>query len=442
MNPTESKGRSDIGTLTRQLAQSQKVQSELDRHVFNLKTLYDVSKDIFSSTDSAAIMRNFLLMVMGNFGVAEGVIMYFKDGEPEAAQLSAVGLPAEAIKDLKSCLQQAFAGDRGPTNGRESPDGAILGPVCAPLAILFPFTVDEGVAGALGLGPKLVDAHYNDNDRELITTLVNNLSIALKNARSVEKIKNLNQDLETKNVQLEKALRELKASLRKVEILESIKSNLCKFVPTAVMRLMEKSPGGEIQKAEKRDISVLFLDIEGYVRITEQLGATEVNTLTRRYFSVFMDAIYQNNGDVVETAGDGLMVLFMAEDPTRHALEAVQAAVTIRQKTQHINAESKLGREPVIINMGISSGSALVGASKFESYTGGRWTYAAQGTTTNVAARLCDKAQGGEILVSPDTARRTQGAFGYRRLGPVQLKNLSEEVEVFALKTVFGSHDQ
>jgi class 3 adenylate cyclase len=149
-----------------------------------------------------------------------------------------------------------------------------------------------------------------------------------------------------------------------------------------------------------------------------------------------MDAIYQNNGDVVETAGDGLMVLFMAEDPTRHALEAVQAAVTIRQKTQHINAESKLGREPVIINMGISSGNALVGASKFESYTGGRWTYAAQGTTTNVAARLCDKAQGGEILVSPDTARRTQGVFGYRRLGPVQFKNLSEEVEVFALKTV------
>ncbi len=436
MSPAESKGRPDIGTLTRQLAQSQKVQLELDRRVFNLKTLYDVSKDIFSSTDSAAIMRNFLLMVMGNFGVAEGVVMYFNDGELEGAQLSAVGLPSEAIKGLKSCLQRAFADDRRPTNGRESPDGAILDPVCAPLAILFPFTVDDRFAGALGLGPKLIGAHYSDNDRELITTLVNNLSIALKNARSVEEINKLNQDLEAKNVQLKKALGELKTSLRKVEILESIKSNLCKFVPTAVMRLMDKSPGGEIQKAQKRDISVLFLDIEGYVRITEQLGATEVNTLTRRYFSVFMDAIYQNNGDVVETAGDGLMVLFMAEDPSRHALEAVQAAATIKQKTQHINAESKLGREPVIINMGISSGSALVGASKFESYTGGRWTYAAQGTTTNVAARLCDKAQGGEILVAPDTARRTQGVFAYRRLGPVQFKNLSEEVEVFALNTV------
>ena len=433
MSPSKSKDRPNTGESKHPLVQSPKVQLELDRRIFNLKTLYDVSKDLFSSTDSADIIRNFLLMVMGNFGVAKGVIMYLGDGRPEAAQISAVGLPSETIVGLRSCLQQVFAHDRGPTNGRESSDGAILDPDCVPLAIIFPFSIDNRVAGALGLGPKLTDARYNDNDRELISTLVNNLSIALKNARSVEEIKNLNQDLEAKNVQLEQALRELKASLRKVEILESIKSNLCKFVPTAVMRLMEKSSEGEIQKADKRDISILFLDIEGYVRITEQLGATEVNTLTRRYFSVFMDAIYQNNGDVVEPAGDGLMVLFMADDPARHALEAVQAATMIRQKTQIINEESKLEREPVMINMGVSSGSALVGASKFDSYTGGRWTYAAHGMTTNVAARLCDRARGGEILVSRDTARRTRGAFAYRRVGPVKLKNLSEEVEVFAL---------
>jgi class 3 adenylate cyclase len=226
---------------------------------------------------------------------------------------------------------------------------------------------------------------------------------------------------------------ELKAALRKVEILESIKSNLCKFVPTAVTRLMESSPKGEIQEAHERDISVLFLDIEGYTRITEELGATEVNSLTEKYFSVFMDAIYQNNGDVVETAGDGLMVLFMTEDATRHALEAIQAAATIRDKAQCINNECTLGRDPVIINMGISSGRAFVGASKFESYTGGRWAYTSHGTTTNIAARLCGQAKGGAILVSRDTAMRTHQSFAYERLGPFKLKNLSEEIEVFAL---------
>jgi class 3 adenylate cyclase len=436
MSPSELKDHPDIDELMHQLAQSQNVQLELDRRIFNLKTLYDVSRDIFSSTDSAAIMRSFLLMVMGNFGVAEGVVMLFGGGGREAAQCATVGLQTEDLGGLRPCLQKVFTDGGNPINGGHAADGAILDPGCDPLAIIFPFAVDGHVVGALGLGPKLIDEHYNENDRELIKTLVNNLSIALQNARSVEEIKNLNRDLEAKNVQLERALGELKAALRKVEILEGIKANLCKFVPTAVSRLMECSPGGEIQDAEERDVSVLFLDIEGYTRITEELGAIEVNALTERYFSVFMDAIYQNNGDVVETAGDGLMVLFMANEASRHALEAVQAAVTIRQKAQRINDECTLGRDPVIINMGISSGQAFVGASKFDSYTGGRWTYTSHGTTTNVAARLCGQARGGEILVSRDTAKRTHGSFAYQSIGPVKLKNLSAEVEVFALKTI------
>jgi len=149
---------------------------------------------------------------------------------------------------------------------------------------------------------------------------------------------------------------------------------------------------------------------------------------------VFMDAIYQNNGDVVETAGDGLMVLFMTDDPAKHALEALRAATTIREKTNSINSECTLERDPVIINIGICSGRAFVGASKFESYTGGRWTYTSHGTTTNVAARLCDLASGGAILVSRDTAVRTHHSFAYRSLGSFKLKNLSEEIEVFALE--------
>jgi class 3 adenylate cyclase len=433
MSPSQLENPPEIYELRCQLEQSESVQLELDRRIFNLKTLYDVSKDIFSSVDSEVILRNFLLMVMGNFGVAEGAVMLFNGQGREAAHFISVGVQQDDMSALQHDLQQILSEDSGRQPQKASPDGAILAPDCDPLDIIFPFAVDTQLNGALGLGPKLIDEHFNENDRELIKTLVNNLSIALQNARSIEEIKNLNRDLEAKNVQLEQAMKELRAALRKVEILESIKSNLCKFVPTAVTRLMESSPSGEIQEARERDISVLFLDIEGYTRITEEIGATEVNTLTEKYFSVFMDAIYQNNGDVVETAGDGLMVLFMNEDPTQHALEAVRTAETIRVKARCINNECTLGRDPVIINIGICSGRAFVGASKFDSYTGGRWAYTSHGTTTNVAARLCGQATGGAILVSRDTAVRTHTSFAFERLGPVKLKNLSEEIEVFAL---------
>ena len=80
-------------------------------------------------------------------------------------------------------------------------------------------------------------------------------------------------------------------------------------------------------------------------------------------------------------------------------------------------------------------GPRLSGATKFGRCAGaGPSSPTTQ--STNVAAGLCDRARGGEILVAPDTARRTQGAFAYRRLGPVKFKNMSEEFEVFALKRV------
>jgi class 3 adenylate cyclase len=302
------------------------------------------------------------------------------------------------------------------------------------LEFLLSFTVQADCPGILGLGPKLTDEPFDKNDQELLDTLVNNLVVALNNARSFEEIKNLNLDLEAKNVQLKKALKELKAALRKVEILESIKANLCKFVPTTITRMVEKSPTADILEATERDVTVLFLDIEGYTKITEELGAIEVNALVEKYFSVFMDAIYKNNGDVVETAGDGLMVLFLTDDEITSAVEAVRAAQIIREKACLINEDSCLDSQPLVINMGICSGRAFVGASKFESYTGSRWTYAAHGTITNVAARICGQASGGAVLISKSTAERTKEHFSFKPLGKFSLKNLSEEVDIFELQ--------
>ena len=205
-------------------------------------------------------------------------------------------------------------------------------------------------------------------------------------------------------------------------------------MPNTVTRLIEKSPASDILEAKERDVTVLFLDIEEYTKITENVGASEVNALVERYFSVFMDAIYENNGDVVETAGDGLMVLFLTEDDAIHALEAVQAAQTIKEKACWINDDCKLDSQPLVINIGICSGEAFVGAAKFESYTGSRWAYTSHGNTTNIAARICAQATGGEVLASRSTVERVKDKFAFKTLGHFSLKNLSEEVEIFALQ--------
>jgi len=427
----------ELKRLREALQESEHVQTELDRRIFYLKTLYDVSKDIFSSVESEKILRSFLLMAMGNFGVTQGFILGINSPDRGIRHFVEVGLEEDQVAGLKSGIELLLKQDvfsRFPVNEMDFSRQDFLP---KSMAFIQGFTVGADSPGIFGLGAKLIGEPYDENDAELLDTLVNNLIVALKNARSFEEIKTLNRNLEAKNAELKKALKELKAAMRKVEILEGIKADLCKFVPNTVTRMIETSPTGDILEAKERDISVLFLDIEGYTKITENVGATEVNALVEKYFSVFMDAIFENNGDVVETAGDGLMVLFLTEDDAVHALEAVRAAKTIKEKACLINDDCGLDSKPLVplvINIGICSGQAFVGAAKFESYTGSRWAYTSHGNTTNIAARICGKATGGQILASRSTVERVSEKFSFEPLGAFALKNLTEEVEIFALK--------
>ncbi len=421
----------EIESLRASLKKAEGVQAELDRRVFDLKTLYDVSKDIYGSVETETILRNFLLMTMGNFGVIEGFLMLIDLPTKEISQFVSIGMQNSDVASLKKSIRQLlFQGDlqswieKDATTDRDGFFPSNVG-------FSLPFTVEPDCPGLVGLGSKLVKEPFNENDKELLDTLVNNLVVALKNARSFEQIKLLNEDLQAKNIQLESTLNDLKKALRKVEILEDVKANLSKFVPNTVTRLIEKSPNGIIPESKEQDVSVLFLDIEGYTKMCEELEGTEVNDVIEHCFSVFMDAIFANNGDVNETAGDGLMVLFLNEDKMTNALEAVRTALKIEEEAARIKSEFKGLSAPLIINMGINSGPALVGAAKFDSYTGSRWTYTARGLVTNVAARIGAQASNGKILLSKTTADRVKAHFSLNSLGGFSLKNVTGEIEIF-----------
>jgi class 3 adenylate cyclase len=83
--------------------------------------------------------------------------------------------------------------------------------------------------------------------------------------------------------------------------------------------------------------------------------------------------------------------------------------------------------------MGINSGLALVGSTRFEGLHGTRWTFTASGPVTNLAARLAGIAEAGHILLGPETARRLEGRYHLQRLGRECLKNIAEAVDVHHL---------
>ncbi|MBT8371859.1 MAG: hypothetical protein KJO34_12915 [Deltaproteobacteria bacterium] len=428
MDPQE-----EIKHLQESLEQAENVQAELDLRVFNLKTLYDISKDIFGSVELETIIRNFLLMTMGNFGVMEGCVLLLDESTKSSNQFVSIGFQdadQEALENGGIQLLNQADLEASPDKFEGSARQKYLPPA---VEFALPFALTPDCPGLLGLGSKLIGEPFNDNDIELLDTLVNNLVVALKNARSFKQIRNLNKSLQLKNIELEKAFEELKASILKVEILESVKANLSKFVPTTVSSLIEKSPNGEIPQSKERDVSVLFLDIEAYTKICERLGDAEMNDIIEKHFSAFMDAIYANNGDVNETAGDGLMVLYLDDDKEQNALDAVRTALQIREDNIKIGKECSTLYRPLEINMGINSGSALVGAAKFDSITGSRWTYTARGSLTNVAARIGAQAKGGKVFLSNMTAERIKAHFSLSSLGKFNLKNVTEEVEIFEI---------
>ncbi len=227
---------------------------------------------------------------------------------------------------------------------------------------------------------------------------------------------------------------ELAAALKRVELLETIETHLSKFVPESVKRLIETAPDSPDLEKRQRDVSVLFLDIAGYTRMSETVRGEDMNWLVEQYFSAFLDDIYHNQGDINETAGDGLMILFQGGEEANHAEGAVRCALAIRAKVSQINASLEGRFAPVTVNMGINSGPCLVGSSRFEGVAGTRWTFTASGPVTNVAARIGASATGGQVLIGPETAGRLGAGWRLETLGPQRFKNVSEPVEVFEVQ--------
>jgi class 3 adenylate cyclase/HAMP domain-containing protein len=241
-------------------------------------------------------------------------------------------------------------------------------------------------------------------------------------------------DLEGKNAELATALANLQESRQRLELLEQLKGELSKFVPESVKKLLEKSPNATELEKRNVEVSVLFLDIAGYTRLSEQLDPRRLNQLVQVYFSSFLEIIQQHHGDVNETAGDGLMVIVQSDRQAGdHALNATRAAFAIRQRAAALNEEYGGVFPPVQLHMGINTGEALVGATKLGGAGGQRWTFTATGPTTNVAARFAGSAEAGDIVVGPTTAERIRLQFVLESLGEKTFKNVSRPIAVYRL---------
>ena len=210
-------------------------------------------------------------------------------------------------------------------------------------------------------------------------------------------------------------------------------SNISQFVPQSVLDMVEKNPELLEQEKKEKAVSVLFLDIEGYTRLSSRLPQQEVNQIVEGLFSIFVDPIHRSRGDINETAGDGLMIIFKEDDIRINAVNSIKAAFDIHRESLEYNRELPSHLDPLRVNMGIHCGTALVGMTRFKGSAGTRMTYTASGPVTNLAARLADYAKGGDIIIGEETKKMVEGSWPVFDRGLVQLKGIEKPLRVYSL---------
>ena len=261
---------------------------------------------------------------------------------------------------------------------------------------------------------------FSKYDSRFLESIADYVAIAVENARLYEEVKAYSD--------------KLKASIIQNENLEKAKTHLTKFVPTSVAKLVDQNPDQLDGEKIPMDVSVLFLDIQGFSSITEGYDQRQVNDMVESHFSQYLTCIDRHGGELNETTGDGLMVIFKSDMVQDHAWEAVAAGLEIITENDRLNQEITYPWGGVDLHMGINSGQAHVGATHMKSVTGDRWTYTASGMVTVLAARIGALAQKTKLYIGPETMRQVKNDFECVSIGAYSLKNVSGQTEIYQVK--------
>jgi len=252
--------------------------------------------------------------------------------------------------------------------------------------------------------------------------------------RSMLRIKSLHDTVHAQadelarwNASLEQRVAEQVEELQRV-------SRLKRFFSPQLAELILAGGAEDPLKTHRREITVVFVDLRGFTAFAETAEPEEVMRVLQEYHAEMGRLVAAHEGTLERFTGDGMMVFFNDPVPVPDpALRAVRMAVAMRQRAQHLAAGwTKLGHD-LALGVGVAQGYATIGAIGFEE----RWDYAAIGTVTNLAFRLCAEARPWQVLVSPRVAAAVEEAAELEDVGLLSLKGLARPVparNVVALK--------
>ena len=245
---------------------------------------------------------------------------------------------------------------------------------------------------------------------------------------SLAKVKRYQDTIERQAAELTRWNVELEARVSaQVDELQKV-NRLRRFLSPQLVDLVIDSGDEAFLSSHRREIVVVFCDLRGFTPFAEASEPEEVMGVLAEYHAALGALIHDYEGTLERFTGDGLMVFFNDPLPCDDAAErAVSMAVAMRDRVADLAAGWSRRGNDLGFGVGIAQGFATLGRIGFE----GRFDYAAIGSVTNLAARLCAEAGPGQILVAQRVFSAAEGVASGNPVGELRLRGFSRPIRAF-----------
>ena len=217
-----------------------------------------------------------------------------------------------------------------------------------------------------------------------------------------------------------------KSSHRELTFDEKI-DKIQRYLPKGVTQKI-LSQRGKIE-GERKQVTVMFCDIEGFTTLVEQLGAEDAYNIMDQIYEILIHQVHDYEGTVNEMTGDGIMALFGAPIAVEDAPQrAIRAGMSIHREIVKFNEQNRDNiAKPIKMRIGIHTGSVVVGTLGNDL----RVEFKAVGDTVNLASRMENLAQPGSTYVSENTFKVAEGFFRFESLGERKIKGKKDPVKIY-----------
>jgi adenylate cyclase len=416
---------------------------DLAQSVSELRALEEFGRAVASSLDLNAVLRTVASRAL-EITKADAVLIYGFDTENRRFDLvEASGLEKSSSRDHvlidgdDSLLgKAAMSGQPVVIEDLATADANPLNNVAIAAGfhsvLVVPLVDQQGVLGLLIVLRRSAGA-FPPTLIGLMQTFAHQAVLAMRNARLFHEVDQKGKELATAhgivqqqtyqllnwNKSLEEQVGKQLGEIERIRRLE-------RFLAPQVAQLVASSDGqNALLDSHRGEVTVVFCDLRGFTAFTESSEPEEAMNVLREYHAALGELIFKYEGTLDRYAGDGVMILFNAPIPVPdHTPRAIRMAVEMRDAVGVLSQKWRNRGHSLGFSVGIAVGYATLGQVGFER----RLEYAAIGSVTNLASRLCDEAKAGQIVINQRAYGMVEHLVDATALAPLILKGFHHPV--------------